>query len=240
MARPLIGISTQRYDSDSRHTRDVCGKSFAYIQAVSRAGGLPVLIPLGLPDHVLRELFARLDGVLLSGGGDIHPDRFGGGSHPRVHEIDPDRDRTEIALAQWAGGEGKPFLGICRGAQVINVAFGGKLHLDIEAELPNALKHDYYPDYPYDHLAHPIAVAEDSLLARIVGTPIVQVNSMHHQSVRDAAPKLLVTARAPDGVIEALELPGHPFGLGVQWHPEQLPDHPEMQRLFRAFVASSQ
>ena len=238
MTAPLIGITTSRYDSgDGRH--DVAGKAMSYSQSIQRAGGLPVMVPLGLAEETLRALFARLDGVLFTGGGDMDPARFGLEASPEMYDIDPDRDRMEVALAQWAAREDKPFLGICRGIQVMNVALGGSLHLDIASELAGCLKHDYYPGHPYDLLVHPISISEESLLARIVGTPIVDVNSMHHQAAKDAAPGLRVTARAPDGIIEALEVPNHPFGLGVQWHPERLPDSPQMQTLFRAFVDSA-
>jgi len=214
------------------------GLSEAYVRAVERAGGLPVLIPLGLSEASLRSLYARLDGLLFSGGGDVSPDAFDGGSHEKVFGVDPDRDRVEMTLIHWAVGDDKPFLGVCRGVQVMNVALGGSLFLDI-SQISGAGMHTFYPGYRRDHLAHPVAVEEESLLARSVGAPIVKVNSLHHQAIKEPAPDLRVVARAPDGVIEAAELPGHAFALGVQWHPECLPRSPAARQLFRTFVKST-
>ena len=218
---------------------DVYGLRHTYVQAVRRAGGLPVLVPLGLNEDELRDLYDRLDGLLLSGGGDISPAEYGMKATADLRQVDLDRDRVELILTRWAAAEEKPLLGICRGAQTFNVALGGSLYQDIATEHPGQSKHDYYPGYAYDYPAHPITVSEDTLLARALGAPLLNVNSLHHQSARDVAPALVPVAFAPDGVIEAVELPGHRFALGVQWHPEWLPEMPEMRGLFGAFVASA-
>ncbi len=134
----------------------------------------------------------------------------------------------------------KPFFGICRGAQVFNVALGGTLHQDIASDFPEALGHYYIPpEFPREHMAHEVQVEEESLLARCLGAPIVKVNSRHHQSVKDLAPGLDIVARAPDGTVEAIELRGHPFALGVQWHPENLQHQPEMRALFVKFIRAA-
>jgi putative glutamine amidotransferase len=208
------------------------------VRAVERAGGLPVIVPLGLQPAVLHALLARLDGVLLAGGGDIDPMRYGAGPHPALAGVNAERDEAELSLARWAAAEARPLLGICRGAQVFNVALGGTLYRDI-AEHPGAQRHTYYPGLPYDLRPHPVKIDEDSHLARAIGSPIITVNSLHHQACRQLAPGLRAVAHAPDGLIEAVELPSHPFALAVQWHPECLPDAPEMQRLFEAFVAAA-
>ena len=135
--------------------------------------------------------------------------------------------------------KGKPFFGICRGAQVVNVALGGNLYTHIEDQHPDALKHDYYPDYPRNRLSHPVRVEEGSRLAGIVDEPVLQVNSLHHQGIKGLAPTLKPVAYAPDGIIEAVELSDHPFGLAVQWHPEWLTDQQPMRNLFKAFVDSA-
>ncbi len=232
---PLIGITQHPITSPDRAELDELVDDI--VHAVERAGGAPVLIPLGLADATLRGLYARLDGVLFSGGGDIDPAHYGADPHPAVSGVDPERDRTELALARWAVADPKPFFGICRGTQLLNVALGGTLYRDLNNEHPAAPQHVHYPN---DLRPHPIQVTEDSRLARIVGEPILTVNTLHHQACKDIAPGLRVTGRAADGVVEALELPHHPFALAVQWHPECLPDAPEMRRLFEAFVQAAQ
>ncbi|MBI3764611.1 MAG: gamma-glutamyl-gamma-aminobutyrate hydrolase family protein [Chloroflexi bacterium] len=238
MPRPLIGITTHRRNSDGG-SQDVFGLMAADVEAIRRAGGLPVLVPLGLAEDELRDLHDRIDGLLLSGGGDVEPSEYGLDRIDDLREVDADRDRVELTLARWAVDAEKPLLGICRGAQTFNVALGGTLYRDIAIEHPGHTKHDFYPGYPRNRLSHAIRIAEETRLARTLGTPIVQVNSLHHQAARDVAPSLTPAAHAPDGVIEALELPGHRFALGVQWHPEWLTEMPEMRRLFEAFVRAA-
>jgi putative glutamine amidotransferase len=233
---PLIGITTHSPIApdwaELGHLRGMI------VRSVEAAGGLPVVIPLGLEAATLEGLLARLDGVLLAGGGDVDPARYGAGPHSAVSGVDALRDEAEIAAARWAVAEATPLFGICRGAQVLNVALGGTLYRDI-AEYPSAHKHTYYPDLPFDLRPHPVQVAEDSRLAEALGQPLVDVNSLHHQAVREVAPALRAVAHAPDGLVEAVEVRDHPFALAVQWHPECLPDAPEMRRLFEAFVRAA-
>jgi putative glutamine amidotransferase len=233
----LIGLTIHPATAPDRAELDTLLANI--IQAVERAGGLPVLIPLGLNDATLRKLYARLDGVLFSGGGDIEPAHYRADAHPAVGGVAPERDRVELALVRWVVADSKPFFGICRGMQVLNVALGGTLYRDLASEYPGAPKHDFYPGLPYDYRSHAIQVEEDSLLSKILGEPVLAVNSLHHQACHDLASGLQVAARAADGVVEAVELPRHPFGLAVQWHPECLPDAPEMRRLFEAFIAAA-
>jgi putative glutamine amidotransferase len=237
LSLPLIGITTSRYSTPAGHP--LHGVAEAYTRSVSGAGGLPVLIPLGLPEEDLRRLAGRLAGVLFTGGGDVHPDRYQAEPHPLISDVDEDRDRVELALLQAAAGSGTPFLGICRGLQLINVALGGTLVADIESMRPGSLKHDYFPDLPRDLLTHPVHVEAGSRLAGILGEREPQVNSLHHQGVERLAGPLQACACAPDRLVEAVELPGHPFGLAVQWHPEWLQAHEPMRRLFRAFVEAA-
>ncbi|HZG66342.1 MAG TPA: gamma-glutamyl-gamma-aminobutyrate hydrolase family protein [Herpetosiphonaceae bacterium] len=236
MTPPLIGITTHAPTAPDRATLD---QLLAQIWgAVAAAGGLPVLIPPGLSTATLWGVFARLDGLLLSGGGDIDPSCYGASPAALVSGVDGVRDRVELDLAHWALDEGKPVLGICRGLQVLNVAGGGTLYRDI-GKHPGVHRHTYYPGYPFDLLAHPVEIAVGSRLAHVVGRTTLMVNSLHHQACQAIAPGLHAVARAPDGLIEALEAPEHPFALGVQWHPETLPGLVEMQALFRAIVAAS-
>ncbi len=230
---PLIGITTHPTAAPDRAELDTLLDNI--VRCVEQAGGLPLLIPLGLDESTLRELYSRLDGVLFSGGGDIHPAQYGAAWHESIGGVDAERDRVETMLARWAVEGEKPFFGICRGSQILNVALGGTLYRDI-AEHAGSHKHTYYPDMPYNLRPHEIKIEEESTLAQVIGQPLITVNSLHHQACKDIAAGLQVTARAPDGIVEALEVPAHPFGLAVQWHPECLPDASEMMRLFEAFV----
>lgn len=238
MQRPLIGVTTYRASSGSSVA--VIGAPESYLAAVQAAGGIPVLLPVTLSDAELDQVLPGLSGVLFPGGGDVNPELFQGKPHERVYGIDVDRDRTEIHLARRAVEIGKPFFGICRGIQVINVALGGSLYTHIADQHPNALRHDWYPNHPREYLAHPVRVAAGSRLAGILGETSVETNSLHHQGIEQVAPSFTPVAWAPDGVIEALELPGHPFGVAVQWHPENLQAYPAMRALFQQFVASAQ
>jgi len=237
MKTPLIGITT--YRTDNPYGNPILALGENYVQSLSRAGALPVLVPLGLPEDQLDALMARLDGILFSGGGDMAPEIFGAEMIPEVKSVDPDRDRVEMQLIKTAISEDLPFLGICRGLQVINVALGGTLYTHVETQHPQALKHDFYPDWPRNHLPHAVQVEPDSRLATILGTTEPGVNSLHHQGIRDLAPGMQAAAYAPDGLTEAFESPDHTFGLAVQWHPEWLQEYAPMRALFRAFVEAA-
>lgn len=238
MTAPLIGITSNYSPADDGLFGSInVGES--YIQAVIRAGALPVVIPVGLSGEDLQDLFSRLDGLLLTGGADVDPLLFNGQPHPRVYGIDARRDAMEIALTRMAVENGKPFMGICRGIQVINVALGGTLLTDIADQKEQSLRHDWYPGIARDYLAHQVTVTPQSQLAGILGGETFQVNSLHHQGILRLAPVLRSTAFAPDGLIEAVELPGHAFGLGVQWHPEWLQEHTPQRQLFQALVKAA-
>lgn len=239
MSLPVIGLTTFHTQLPHKDFPYVAVTE-AYVQAIIQAGGLPLLIPLGLPTTALDELLSHLDGVLFTGGGDLDPTLYGAGAHPTIHGVDPERDRVELYLARQVVRRGTPFLGICRGLQTINVALGGTLYSDIHAGQPGARQHACFDDAPRHFLAHTVQVAPQSRLAEILGVSECQVNSGHHQAARQPGAGLHPTAFAPDGVIEALELPEHPFGLAVQWHPEWLTHLPEMRALFAAFLQAAQ
>ncbi len=228
---PLIGLTTYGRDAEDRyHLRAT------YIDAVRRAGGMPVLLPPGEPRAL--ELLGRLDGLVLAGGGDIDPAIYGGSPHETIYMVDADRDRTELALARRAVEAKLPTLGICRGSQVLNVALGGSLieHLpDVVGEKVLHRTADRQPT------RHGVAIDGASRLARILGTQSLEPASWHHQAVRRLAPGLEVVARAADGVVEAFELPSHPWLVAVQWHPElRAAEDPAEQRLFDAFIQAAQ
>ncbi len=235
MPRPLIGIT-------SRHTTNESGLPVvqimrAYVTALIDAGAVPILIPPDLPEDGWRSLFSRLDGILFSGGADIDPEHFAGQPHQTV-DVEAERDTIELALLRAAAEGDKPFLGICRGLQVMNVALGGTLYTHILDQLPNALQHDQH-DKPRSTLTHPVRVEEGTRLAEILGQPLMQVNSLHHQGIKDLAPNLKATAFASDGLIEGIELPEHKFAVAVQWHPEWMRDSAEMRKLFKSFVEAA-
>ena len=238
MTAPLIGITTSRGQN-----KEKLPYSFvldAYVQSIKDAGGLPVMIPVGLGTRQIEALRSRLDGILLTGGGDIDPERFGGKPHPRVYGIEAERDALEIALVEIAARTDWPFLGICRGIQVINVTLGGTLYTHTQDQLPGSQKHDYFPDYPRTLISHQVRVEANTRLAELLGGTDVPVNSLHHQAIEHlAAPLRPLAWSEPDGLVEAVDLPDHPFGLGVQWHPEWLQEHEPMRRLFQAFVTAA-
>ncbi|HWQ15844.1 MAG TPA: gamma-glutamyl-gamma-aminobutyrate hydrolase family protein [Roseiflexaceae bacterium] len=235
--RPVIGIPCG-VEPHEWYT-PVHGIPVSYLRAIEAAGGIPHLIHLTPDEEVLELHYARCDALLLAGGDDVDPRSYGHQPRPWLGATTPLRDEVEIALARRAVEEHKPLLGICRGIQSLNVALGGTLHQDIAAELPDALDHREGWDLKRtDLLAHPILLERDSWLAATLGTTELLVNSLHHQALRDVAPALRITARAPDGVIEAVEGAGPGFVCAVQCHPEELWERadPRWARVFRAFV----
>lgn len=212
----------------------------SYTKAITAAGGIPLLIPLGLSDEDMQAIFDRVDGILLPGGGDVEPGMYNGRKNARMWGIDPARDRTEIFMTRAAVSQIKPIFAICRGIQVMNVALGGTLWEDILSLVPDTIDHDQPDKMPRNHLSHTVTLSEDSDVARHMGKTTSWVNSMHHQAIRDIANELEMTATAPDGIVEAAEVPGHPFAIGVQWHPENLiGDDPAMLGLFKGFVKAA-
>jgi putative glutamine amidotransferase len=206
-----------------------------YEESVRRAGGTPLLVDRegASPGDAIR----RVHGLLLTGGGDVHPSLYGAAVHPAFDAAEPGRDEFEIALVRAAFEADLPVLAICRGIQVLNVARGGTLVQDIPTELPGALQHRV-PE-PRDARAHDVALTSQSLLHRVLGSPRaarVGVNSRHHQAIGALGSGLAVTAVASDGVIEAVEDPSRTFCLGVQWHPENFWRTGEFSALFEGFV----
>jgi len=230
--KPLIGITTFR--SKNKDDHPIVALMQSYVDAVGEAGGVPVLIPSSIGDG-WETVYRRLDGILFSGGGDIALEEYSGDPHPRVYGLEPQRDFIEINLLKASAEEGKPFLGICRGCQVLNVAMGGTLYTHLRDQLPNSLEHDY-PSNLRTVLVHEVKLEVGSRIAEIMDNPIVRVNSLHHQGLKMIAPALRGSGYSPDGLVEAVELPNHPFGIGVQWHPEWLTDQISNRNLFRKFI----
>jgi len=236
--KPLIGITTA---SNIIATGALYNQAYTgNVMAIEAAGGLPVLIPIRIQADTLRALYERVDAILLPGGRDINPQRYQAAPHPATHTPDDMRDEAEITLARWAVEDDRPLLGICRGHQLLNVALGGTLIQDVATETATAITHDTPRDLPRHFVAHEVTVNPESRLAGILETTQVGVNSLHHQSVKAAAPGTRITAHAPDGIIEGLELPDRRFVLSVQWHPEDMyPIDRSALNLFVAFVEAA-
>ncbi len=213
-----------------------CHRIADYIEAVAASGAEPVVLEA---DHGPQGLLKYLDGLVLSGGGDVDPALFGEAPHPAYSPAEEGRDAAEIALVHAALVSKTPVLAICRGIQVLNVAAGGTLVQDIPTEVRHSLAHRI--DKPKDFPAHEVAVSPGSKLASLLGAdasrPIVEVNSRHHQAVKAVAPGFHVTAKAIDGVIEALESDDRSaFCVGVQWHPENFGADSRFRQLFRGLI----
>jgi putative glutamine amidotransferase len=237
--RPLIGLTTYRKIAQDSGA-PLYGLMQSYVHAVAGAGGIPVLIPLGLETDDLFVILQRVDGLVLPGGGDIDPMAYHGLPHEQLRGIDNDRDRVEINLAREAVNTEKPFLAICRGHQVLNVALGGTMWEDLASQMPGAIRHDYNGNGARTDRPHMVQVREGSRLAAILNSVMIPVNSLHHQGLRNLAPELTVSATAPDGLVEGVEIEGHPFAVGVQWHPENLVKiDPAMHKLFTSLVEAS-
>ena len=235
---PLVAVTaTTRLDNGLVRVR----LSVAYLTSLDGAGLTPIVVPPFAGGDRCAECDAILDvvsGLVLTGGEDVDPARYGAEPHPRLSTVHAERDATELAFLDGARERRLPTLAICRGIQVMNVALGGTLIQDIPSQHPSAIAHD--GDGPRTERTHTVALAPDSSLARAVGRHEITVNSFHHQAVEIPAPGVVVTARASDGIIEGIETPlGNPWwALGIQWHPEDLTGGPEPwdRALFAAFA----
>ncbi len=239
MKKPIIGVTP---DFNAGNRKDMGGKEptyflrARYMRAIEEAGGIPVVLPLMSNRAAWRQMVAHVHGLLVTGSGsDLAPELYGERQRHKFARMSRERATMELGIAKVAYQADVPMLGICGGMQSINVALGGTLHQDIAAQLKTPI--DHLPAYSATKTTHAVQIAPGSLLRRIAGKARVEVNSSHHQSVKEVAPNLLQTAVAPDGVIEAIEAPDRAFFLGVQWHPEFLYERdPVQRRLFQALV----
>ncbi len=238
MSIPLIGITGNLRRNNDRLEHRLGEK---YTSAIQAAGGLPVILPPESSEQNLAALPLRLDGILFSGGVDVEPRHFNGDPHPLVEADEHERDEFEIKLVKLAIASGCPILGICRGCQVINVAMGGSLYTHIPEQHVGAIQHDRHDNLDRAYMAHLVRLDPASTLAGITGKTELQVNSLHHQGIKDLAPGLTATGWCvEDGLIEAVEIKDHPYALAVQWHPEEMQQHTEMQALFHSFVNAAE
>lgn len=241
----LIGVSTSELRLANQVRRYPHGEparvemalGMPYLRAVERAGGLPVVLPPLELDRI-APLLDRLSGVLLSGGPDLDPAAYGRGAHPELGPTEPQLDLFEVQLAREADARGLPILGICRGAQALNIARGGTLHQHLPEITDGSIAHRQ-PD-PGEQATHNVRIAPGSGLAAVVGGRSMAVNSFHHQSVEELGSGLHAVAWAEDGVIEGIEGRGESLLLGVQWHAETLIDDPAQLALFKHLVTAAE
>ena len=241
--RPLIGISCSMGQAIYSMTQDNVPQlqhrlGDSYVKAIVQAGGIPVILPNSTDLSCVEEIAAGLDGFLLSGGGDVDPALFGERATAQLGTVTPRRDDFELALARYVMNEtDKPVLGICRGIQVMNVAMGGTLHIDLPAD--GKLSHSLTM-YPRNVRTHNVTIVPETRMEEIMAGREGRVNSFHHQAIRDTADCFIVSAwSSDDHVVDAVELPGERFVMGVQWHPEELTEFPEARILFQRFVEES-
>jgi putative glutamine amidotransferase len=236
--RPVVGLTPDVGETAARPARPALPRyelKQAYADAVLGAGGLPVVLPYSDDEEAATEAVALCDALVVTGGAfDIPPEAYGATAHPLLGTLKPGRTRFEQRVLRAALRLRKPVLGVCGGMQLLAVELGGTLFQDIGRQIPGAADHEQKID-PREP-GHPARVKAGTQLARIVGAEVLQVNSTHHQAVRDAGPAV-VSAVAPDGVVEAIELPDR-FAIGVQWHPELMAGA-EHLALYRALVEAA-
>ena len=234
MNPPLIAVSTSVTVGEYPERAYV---NAAYLKAIQAAGGVPVPMPPQLDAPARAEILKRVHGVLLTGGGDVDPARFGQTPHPTTSLVSNARDSLEIDLTHWAVDTRVPLLAVCRGLQVLNVALGGSLYQDIPSEPGSPIDHSQ-SGKPRHIPVHRVKVRDGSRLAEILGTVEVDVNSFHHQAIKRLGQRLADVAWAPDSIIEGIELvDGGQFVVGVQWHPEELTENDSAAfNLFAALV----
>lgn len=232
MKKPVIGIGT---DIDvTPGERDRAYVYTTYVESLRRAGAIPLLIP-PQPENA-AEIVSELDGIVLAGGEDCDPSLYGEEPHPTVEPMDERRQQNDVTLARVARERGIPTLGICLGVQVMNVAAGGTLVQDIDSQMQTGIEH---ASDPSDRARHDVTIESGTKLSKILPARQLNVNSSHHQAIKTIGDGLKVTAQAPDGIVEGLEDPRHPFYLGVQWHPEDMPGETSASALFGAFVEAA-
>ena len=230
MARPVIGLTAYPRDVGGHDCGRIEGLDDRYIRVVVAAGGVPVVLPV-LEPSAAGLVLGRVDALVLTGGGDVEPHHYGQGVATDLIDTDPRRDQFELALAREAEARRLPTLGICRGMQCLNVAFGGTLHQSLEVLYP-ASDHGR----SIDEIVHNVEVIADTRLSGLVGAGPIEVNSRHHQSIDRCAPGFAVSALSADGVVEAFDRTDQWWALGVQWHPEGLGGTPTTAALIEALV----
>ena len=232
---PLIGIPC-RAGVRGRANRPIYYSNKAYIQAIEDAGGIPILIPILKEPDRLATLLSHLDGLLLAGGIDIHPNNYQEEAHLALRETDIQLDELELTLVNWALQQNIPTLGICRGLQMINVALGGTLYQDLATERPGSLQHANW-DLSPDTIIHHVQIEPGSCMEKVLGVRDIVVNSLHHQAIKEPGRGIYISGRSEDNVVEVIEVPRQSFMIAVQCHPEELyVEQVIWSNLFGAFI----
>ncbi|MCR4788195.1 MAG: gamma-glutamyl-gamma-aminobutyrate hydrolase family protein [Lachnospiraceae bacterium] len=232
MLKPVIGVMPL-WDDEKESIWMLPG----YFSGISRAGGLPLMLPFTKDEGELDQLFEMCDGFLFTGGHDVSPEIYGEKPLEGLVASCKKRDEMESAVLRKAIEKDKPVLGICRGIQFINAKLGGTLYQDLPLQHPSETDHHQKP--PYDIPVHEVDITEDSPLYKCLGEKKIRVNSYHHQAVKDVAPGLEIMAVSEDGLVEGLYLPKHRFLWAVQWHPEfSFESDENSQKIFGSFVDS--
>ncbi|CEG22197.1 Gamma-glutamyl-gamma-aminobutyrate hydrolase PuuD [Planococcus massiliensis] len=228
--KPVIGI-TARVEKDQMYTLDP-----VYGKAILQAGGLPLIVPI-VDEEDIPLLCERLDGLIVTGGGDINPTLYGEEPHIRLGAVYPGSDQYEKELILNFLELDKPFIGMCRGMQMLNVSLGGTIYQDLEAQYEGTL-YQHKQMAMRTHRTHSVTLEDDSRLIKIMEEKTFNVNSFHHQGIKDVSDKLKVAGRAADGLVEALESENHQFVMGIQWHPEEfaLQGDEASKKIFERFV----
>ncbi len=238
MNKPKIGV-LPLYDTKKNSKWNSIWMFPGYLEGIKAAGGMPMILPLLEDEEDIRDLVSCFDGFLFTGGHDIDPERYGQPMYSFCEEISPERDHMELILIDEIRKQDKPVLGVCRGLQLINVAFGGTLYQDLAKQKnnPNLLQHGQKTEFFYP--VHDVDISEDSMLKAIVKEDSIRVNSMHHQGIDVLGEGVNAVARAADGVVEAIEVPDMKFCLAVQWHPEFLWSRRDHElNIFKSFVTA--
>ena len=242
MKKPLIGI-TVNYDPldivGMSSCMGISGQDWSfvagdYVYGIEKAGGIPVLLPRTKSVETLKPLIDAMDGILVTGGHDVDPHSYNERTKGYCGRVVPQRDEMDLFVTRYAYEQKKPLLGICRGIQIMNAAFGGKLYQDLEKE--GGFEHHFMDNTPREYPVHTVTIEKDSILGRILGET-AEVNSFHHQAVKDPGENVRIIAHSADGVPESIEVSGgNAFTLGVQWHPEMMFTSDVQLKIFRALV----
>lgn len=242
--KPIIGLSTTYTHNDKLGAMlhmGVPGQSYHvctddFVRAVSSAGATPILLPTVETQEEREALLNVLDGIVFCGGADLYTPLYGESTEKTCGLVVPEQDQHEAALARLAKKRNLPMLGVCRGMQLLNIAFGGTLYQDLPTQKPSSLYHSN-ENVPREYGVHALEIRPHSLLADLFGES-VWVNSFHHQAVKDVAPSLSVSAQTKDGVIEALECSEMPAFLAVQWHPEMMAAKDDAQQAIFSWLVT--